>query len=66
MTGPVLNMPGTTQVGPAKVTQFGWALIAIFLLILLASASPKIGGALIVVVVISMVYAAHNRNPPLI
>lgn len=66
MTGPVINVPGVTGVGPARVTQLGYALIAIFLLILIASATPKFGGALIIVIVIGMVYAAHNRNPPLI
>lgn len=66
MTGPILSMPGTTQVGPVRVTQLGYALIAIFLLILIASATPKFGGALVIVVVIGMVYAAHHRNPPLI
>jgi hypothetical protein len=66
VTGPIIDIPGVTGEGSGHVTQLGFALIAIFLLILIASATPKFGGALVIVVVIGMVYAAHNRNPPLI
>lgn len=62
MTGPVINVPGVTGVGPAHVTQLSWALIGIFFLILLAAATPKFGGALIIVVVIGMVYAANTHH----
>lgn len=48
------------------VTQLAWVAVAIMLLLIIAYASPKIGGYLLIVIVLGMIYAAHWRNPPLI
>ncbi|HEV7454350.1 MAG TPA: hypothetical protein VGO07_03765 [Candidatus Saccharimonadales bacterium] len=54
----VTSAPGT----PMKLTQTAWALIAIMLLLVIASVDPKVGGMLLVVVVFGMVYAANKKG----
>ena len=50
----------------AGVTQLAWVSVAIILLLIIAYADPKVGGYLLIVIVIGMVYAAHWRKPSLI
>ena len=50
----------------AGVTQLAWVSVAIVLLLIIAYADPKVGGYLLILIVMGMVYAAHWRNPPLI
>lgn len=41
---------------------FAWVVMAIVLLLVLANIDPAIGGWLLIVVVVSMVFAAHGRT----
>jgi len=53
------------QIGNA-VGAWWWVGIAIILLLIIANVDPKLGGWLLIVVVMGMIYAAHARPTPLI
>lgn len=42
--------------------QIAWVGMAIVLLLVIANVAPKLGGWLLIVVVMGMLYAAHGRN----
>ena len=44
------------------VTQLAWVAVAIMLLIIIAYTDPKVGGWLLIVTVVGMIYAARDRK----
>lgn len=44
------------------VPQIAWVGMAIMVLLIVANVAPKLGGWLLIVVVMGMVYAGHERG----